>query len=78
MEETLVLHYGISTMEIIRTLSNSMKIVNEVPSQSEAWNVPKDSHMTVSNHNKNYKSNQLMLFREIIVVCCENYINFVG
>ena len=36
MEETLVLHYGISTMEIIRTLSNSMKIVNEVPSQSEA------------------------------------------
>ena len=78
MGETLVLHYEISTMEIIVHCRITWKIVNEAPSHSEAWNVPKDSYRTVNNHNKNYKSNQLLLFREIIALCCENYIYFVG
>lgn len=72
MEETLVLHYGMSTMEIIRTLSNNMK--NCEWSAVTYWSLKctKNSHMTAKNHNQNYKSNQLMLFTEIIAVCCEN------
>lgn len=78
MEETLVFGTTYQLWRLYVHYRIRWKFLNEVTSHSEAWNVPKDSHMTMSNHNQNYKSNQLMLFREIIVVCCENYINFVG